>query len=95
MICYWTLCLMSRIDFSFNNLLEVMLLVYVLLNCKDIYCLKVLFSSLAISLFQLDSYIKEKNFQAAKPNSEIQEISLDVLFSNEYCLINTAILRNE
>jgi len=56
--------------FSFDGLPKVVLLVCILLNCKDTYCLKVLFSQLAISLFQPDSYIKERNFQAAKLNSE-------------------------
>ena len=60
--------------FSFVNLLkndlpEAILLVYTLLNYKDILCLKVLFL-LAASLFQPDLFVKRK-FHAVKPNSVI------------------------
>ena len=75
--------------------LEMDALVGFLLNWEEIYCLKEIFLSLTISLFQSDLYIVNKNFQAADTNSGICRISLTILFFKEHCLMNLAILRRE
>ena len=66
--------------------------VVILLNEDKMYCLKVLFLSLAISLSQPDLYMAIMNSQATKLNSTIWEILLTVLLPNGYCLINDTIL---
>ena len=54
-----------------------------------------MFLLLAVSLFHLDLYIANRNFQIVKLNSEIHGISLTILFSSGSCLMNAAILRRE
>jgi len=75
--------------------LRMDVLIGFLLNWEETHCLKDIFLSLTINLFQPDLYIADKNLQAATPNSAIYRISLDILFFKEHCLMNLAILRRE
>ena len=68
---------LSYIDFGVG--------INILLNWANIYYLKVLSLSLAISLFQPDSYMAEMNSQAAKPNSVI-------LLKYTLCLLTSSFL---
>ena len=66
-----------------------------LLDWEETHCLKDIFLLLAVNLFQLNSYIADKNSHVANLNSTICKISLAILFSNGCCLINAAILRRK